>query len=91
MNQPRSEAGCQGKPWFMYQHILSNIGILGSEGISFYPLSEKKKIKRKRKKGKKKLLLVGAAGADMNIMRTQAQATDCHLPEKCPKLDGAGR
>ena len=52
-NQPSSEAGCQGKPWFMYQHILSNIGILGSEGISCYPLAEKEEKGRKKKRKKK--------------------------------------
>lgn len=53
INKLRSEAGSQGKPWFMYQHNLISTGVLGSEGIGHYPLAEKKKNKGKQK-GRKK-------------------------------------
>lgn len=50
IKQTRSKAGCQGKPWLMYQIILSNIGLPGSEGISCYPISETEDIKKKKMK-----------------------------------------
>lgn len=55
-NQPRSEAGRQGKPWFMYQHILSNIGIMEFEGITCYLLAEKEE--KGRHKGRKNYSLM---------------------------------
>lgn len=55
-NQPRSEAGRQGKPWFMYQHILFNIRITGSEGITCYLLAEKEE--KGRHKGRKNYSLM---------------------------------
>jgi len=57
----------------MYQHILSNIGILGYGGICCYLLAEKEE-KGRGKKRKKKLFLVDAADINMNIVRTRAQA-----------------
>lgn len=46
IKQPRSQADCQGKPWLMYQIVLSNIRIAGLEGISCYPISETERKKK---------------------------------------------
>jgi len=48
------EASCQGKPWFMYQHILSNIGILGYEGMLFFCQNTREKGKKNKEGSKKK-------------------------------------
>lgn len=69
------EAGCQGKPWFMYQHILSNIGILGYEGMLFFCQNTREKRRREQEKKEERVLLLHAAGMKVTILRTKIWAT----------------